>query len=61
MNTETDAYKLGYLHGYEYGVENNPYDHDDLNRVDYKQGYDAGIHDFCIVDAGYKLDEEESE
>lgn len=47
-NTETESYKLGYLHGYEHGVDENPYDHDDINRVYYKQGYESGIHDYCI-------------
>jgi hypothetical protein len=55
-NTETESYQLGYLCGYEHGVNENPYDHDDINRVHYKQGYDAGVHDYCI-----EIDEEESE
>ena len=48
MNTITKAYQTGYLHGYEHGVDANPYDHDDINRVQYKHGYDAGVHDYCI-------------
>lgn len=57
MNTKTEAYKLGYLQGYEHGVENNPYDHNDINKVYYKQGYDAGCGDYCRDE----LDEEETE
>jgi len=48
MNTKTESYQLGYIHGYEHGVEENPYDWDDINRLQYKQGYDAGVHDYCI-------------
>ena len=48
MNTKTESYQLGYIHGYEHGVDENPYDWDDINRVHYKQGYDAGVHDYCI-------------
>jgi len=54
MNTKTEAYQTGYLHGYEHGVEENPYDWGDINRVQYKQGYDAGVHDYCI-----EIDQEE--
>lgn len=54
--TETESYQLGYLCGFEHGLDENPYDHDDINRVHYKQGYDAGCHDYYI-----EIDEEESE
>jgi len=47
INT-SEAYQTGYLHGYEHGVDENPYDPDDINRSLYKQGYDAGVHDYCI-------------
>ena len=56
MKNKTEAYQTGYLHGYEHGVDENPYDHDDINRVHYKQGYDAGVHDYCI-----EIDEEETD
>jgi len=56
MSNKTEAYQIGYLHGYEHGVEENPYDWEDINRCLYKQGYDAGVHDYCI-----EIDEEESE
>ncbi len=46
-DTESKAYRKGYDHGYLDGIENNPYDHADINRTLYKQGYDAGVHDYC--------------
>jgi len=54
MNTKTEAYQLGYLHGYEHGVDENPYDYEDINSGNYKQGYDAGVHDYCV-----EIDQEE--
>ena len=54
MNTATEAYKTGYLHGYEQGVDENPYEFNDINRMVYKQGYDAGVHDYCV-----EIDQEE--
>ena len=56
MNTKAESYQLGYIHGYENGVEENPYNHNDINKVYYKQGYDAGVHDYCI-----EIDQEEEE
>ena len=41
------AYALGYYHGRNDGVEDNPFDPNDLQRFYYKRGYDRGIVDYC--------------
>jgi len=53
---KAEAFQTGYTHGYEHGVEENPFDHDAIERVLYKQGYDSGVHDYCI-----EIDEKETE
>ena len=43
------AHKLGYLDGYEEGVENNPYDNlrQSDNYLAYRKGYDEGVAEYC--------------
>jgi ribosome modulation factor len=43
---EMYAYARGYYDGRENGVENCPFEAENL-RLHYKQGYEAGVHDYC--------------
>ena len=47
-----DAYKLGYVDGYEEGVEENPYHHINqrVNFLQYLKGYDEGVAEYCKED-----------
>ena len=45
-----EAYALGYFEGRAYGNVQSPrFEHEPSNLF-YKQGYDAGVSDFCIYD-----------
>ena len=48
------AYKIGYVDGYEEGVENNPYHHINQreNFLQYLKGYDEGVAEYCKEDEG---------
>lgn len=48
-NLRAYAYALGYYDGRLVGYENNVFE-DDLDRHSYKQGYDAGVTDYCNWD-----------
>jgi hypothetical protein len=45
-----EAYALGYFEGRAYGNVQSPrFEHESSNLF-YKQGYDAGVSDFCTFD-----------
>lgn len=46
MMQENEAYNLGFMHGLQEGVEDNPFD-DDAKRHFYRIGYDAGVSEYC--------------
>ena len=46
MMQEDKAYDLGFLHGLQEGIEDNPFE-DDMKRHFYRIGYDAGVSEYC--------------
>jgi hypothetical protein len=49
------AFALGYYHGRADGVYNCPFEQDEY-KASYRDGYDAGVADYCV-----ELDEEEAQ
>jgi hypothetical protein len=49
------AFALGYYDGRANGVYDCPFE-DDSNKASYRDGYDAGVADYCV-----ELDEEEAQ
>ena len=45
-----EAYALGYFEGRAYGNVQSPRFEHELSNLFYKQGYDAGVSDFCTFD-----------
>jgi hypothetical protein len=43
---KTEAYKIGYKHGLEEGIDMNPFN-ENLERFCYTEGYKSGVHDYC--------------
>ena len=48
LNNNTPAYRKGFQHGLEIGVENNQYK-TGFNRYAYRYGYEAGVAEYCRV------------
>lgn len=46
---ELRAYGVGYYHGRTHGVEDCPYEDDNLRHY-YTRGYEAGVTDYCELD-----------
>ena len=53
------AFARGYLHGFVDGEERNPYDDEERGvlRNLYRDGYDAGVADYCLANHGEEVDE----
>lgn len=53
LNPRNIGYCKGFVHGYEEGIRNNPYDgwegkgQELLNHIQYDIGYDAGVEEYC--------------
>lgn len=43
---ETEAYLIGFKHGYEVGVDMNPFNKE-IERMCYVEGYTAGVRKYC--------------
>ena len=62
-NERNIGYCKGFVHGYDEGISNNPYDGGSFNEeeqyrhLQYKIGYDAGVAEYCKDELDKKQDE----
>jgi hypothetical protein len=53
----TGAYQLGFKHGLKEGVDMNAYEND-LEKIWYRMGFDAGVAEYCRSDSLEDLDDD---